>query len=361
MNFLGKMFGASRSQALAGLDLGSATLKVAQVRATPQGVELVTIGGIPTPLEAMKGGVIVDVNLLGEAVAELLAAARLSPGTRLVSAVTGGQVVIRPIQMAKIPDKELPTAIRFEAERYLAYPVSQAQVTGIKLRDIDDKKQETLLIAAPNELVSKAKEVIQVANCQAEAIDLEPLVLRRTLKICAPEKLKRRVALVNLGGYQSSVNILRDGVLCHYRTIPVGGMALTQAIGNSLNLPYEEAEKLKKSKGEVLLDDTPAPPAVRSIFNAMQPVLSKLVTELKRSTDYYSATYKGEHVDLLYLCGGTAHLRRLDAYLKKELRISCEIADPFTNIVLPKNSTISRDMLKDLAPSAMSVLGLALR
>ncbi len=361
MNFLGKMFGTSRTQALAGLDLGSATLKVAQVRATANGVELVTIGGIPTPPEAMKGGVIVDVNSLGEAVAELMAAARLPLGTRLVSAVTGGQVVIRPITMVKMSEKELPNAIRFEAERYLAYPVSQAQVTGIKLRDIDAKQMETLLIAAPNEIISKAKEVIQVAQCQPEAIDLEPLVLRRALKICAPEKLKRNVALVNLGAFQSSVNILREGVLCHNRTIPIGGISLTQSIGNNLNLPFDEAEKLKKSKGEVLLDGTPAPPAVKSIYTAIQPVLTRLVTELKRSLDYFQATYKGESVALVILCGGTAHLRRLDAFLKKELRITCEIADPFTNVALPKNSTITRETLHDLAPSAMSVMGLALR
>lgn len=361
MNFLGKMFSSSRPAAVAGLDLGSATLKVAQVKVSDKGVELVTIGGMPTPPEAMKGGVIVDVNILSEAVADLVAAARITPGARLVSAVTGSQVVIRPITMTKMTDKELPQAIRFEAERYLAYPVAQAQVTGIRLRDIDSKNMETLLIAAPNDLVSKAKEVIKGANSQVEAIDLEPMVLRRSLKVCAPDKLKRRVALVNLGANQSSVTILHEGVLCHNRTIPLGGVSITQAIGNNLNLPFEDAEKLKKTKGEVLMDGTPAPPAVKSIFTAMQPVLGKLVTELKRSTDYYAATYKGEHLDVMILLGGTAHLRRLDAYLKKELKVSCEIADPFVNINLPKNSNLTRETLKDLAPSAMPVLGLALR
>lgn len=361
MNFLGKMFGTSRTQVVAGLDLGSAMLKVAQVRPVASGIELVTIGGVPTPPDAMRSGAIVDVNLLGEAVGQLLEAARLPPGTRLVSAVTGSQVVIRPITMTRMTDKELPGAIRFEAEKYLAYPVSQAQVTGIKLRDIDARSMETLLVAAPMELISKAKEVIQVADCQAEAIDLEPLVLRRALKLCSPEKLQRRVALVNLGANQSSVNILREGVLCHNRTIPFGGVAVTQALSNGLNLPFEEAEKIKKTKLEILADSAQAPPTVKSMLLAIQSPLSRLVTEIKRSLDYYQATYKGEHVEQLVLCGGTAQLRRLDAFLKKELKVPCEIGNPFSNISLPRGSSLTRETLADLAPSAMTVIGLALR
>ncbi len=361
MNFLGKMFGGSRSQVVAGLDIGSANLKVAQVRATGSGTELVTLGGLPTPPDAMKNGAIIDATALGEAVAELLDAARLGPGTRLVASVAGSQVIIRPIVMNRVADRELAGAIRFEAERYLAYPVAQAQVYGIKLRDIDQKSMETLLVAAPNEIITSAKEVIKVAQCTPEAIDLEPLVLRRALKLCAPDKLQRRVALVNLGAAQSSINILREGVLCHNRTIPMGGQSLTQAIGNNLNLPFDEAEKLKKMKGEVLLDTTPVAPAVKSVYNAMQPVLDRLLTDLRRSLDYYHATYKGESVDLLILCGGTAQLKKLDAYLKKELEIPCEIADPFVNLTMPKNSNLTRASLRELAPSAMSVIGLALR
>jgi type IV pilus assembly protein PilM len=199
---------------------------------------------------------------------------------------------------------------------------------------------------------------------QPEAIDLEPFALLRALQMMAPPgKLQQCIALVNLGASSSSINIFKGGVLRHNRTITIAGNSFTKAIGQSLNLSFEEAEKIKKEKGVIRVekDATPVPPTTMRIFNVILPVLTELVTEIQRSFDYYRSRYRGESVDLCVLSGGTAKFKNIDAYLFNELGITCEIANPFKNLSIQKVSGMTPDDLEELAPSAMAVIGLALR
>lgn len=97
------------------------------------------------------------------------------------------------------------------------------------------------------------------------------------------------------------------------------------------------------------------------IFNVILPVLTELVTEVQRSFDYYRSRYRGESVDLVVLSGGTARFKNIEAYLSNELSIQCEVANPFRNLSVQKISGMTPDDLEELAPSAMAVIGLALR
>lgn len=312
----------------------------------------------------IRDGAVVDARMLGDAIRQLLVDSAVPTNTKIVSAVTGQQVVIRPISMTKMTEKELIQAIRFEAERYLPYSVTEAQITGIKLQDTDEKSMDVLLIAAPNEMVNNAKEVVKMAEVQPEAIDLEPFALLRALQLTASsEKMQQCIALVNLGASSSSINIFKGGVLRHNRTITIAGNSFTKAIGQSLNLSFEEAEKIKKEKGVIRVekDATPVPPTTMRIFNVILPVLTELVTEVQRSFDYYRSRYRGESVDLVVLSGGTARFKNIEAYLSNELSIQCEVANPFRNLSVQKISGMTPDDLEELAPSAMAVIGLALR
>lgn len=364
MDFFKKLFGGSRAPMVGGLDVGSSMIKVAQVRKTSSGAQLVAFGACPTPPMTIRDGAVVDARMLGDAIRQLLADSSVAANTKIVSAVTGQQVVIRPISMTKMTEKELIQAIRFEAERYLPYSVTEAQITGIKLQDTDEKSMDVLLIAAPNEMVNNAKEVVKMAEVQPEAIDLEPFALLRALQLTAsPEKMQQCIALVNLGASSSSINIFKGGVLRHNRTITIAGNSFTKAIGQSLNLSFEEAEKIKKEKGVIRVekDATPVPPTTMRIFNVILPVLTELVTEVQRSFDYYRSRYRGESVDLVVLSGGTARFKNIEAYLSNELSIQCEVANPFRNLSVQKISGMTPDDLEELAPSAMAVIGLALR
>jgi len=108
-------------------------------------------------------------------------------------------------------------------------------------------------------------------------------------------------------------------------------------------------------------DPTPLPPTTLRIFSVIGPVLSELVTEIQRSFDYYRSRYKFEGVENVVLCGGTSKFKNIDVFLSSELKVKCEIANPFKAINTAKLQGVSAEELADLAPMAMVVAGLALR
>lgn len=349
-----------------GLDIGTSSIKIAQINRDKNQLQLTRILMGPSPAMAIKDGQIVDARVLGEAIKQLVSTNKLNL-QRVVGTVSGQSVVIRPINMTAMTDRELQNAIKFEAERYLPYSVADAQIKGMILQKAlkeDEKTMEVLLVAAPNDMVRNMQEVIKLANIQPVAIDLEPFALLRALqKNLDAATLQKTIALINLGANSSSINIFKSGVLRHNRTITVAGNSFTKAIGQSLNLSFEEAEKIKKDKGMIRVpnDTTPVPPTTLRIFNVITPVLTELVTEIQRSFDYYRSRYRGESVDLVILSGGTARFKNIDAHIANELGIECQIADPFKNVSLSGVTGMTTDEIRDQAPALLVVMGLALR
>ena len=365
MDIIKSLFGGKSS--VGGLDVGGNTIKIAQVGRTSGGqyqLEKIAVG--PTPAMAVKDGAVVDARMLGDAIKQLYAAQRFKM-QKVDGVVAGQSVVIRPISMTTMTPRELRNAIRFEAERYLPYSVNDAQIDGIPLPSSgegDGKTMEVLLVAAPREMIRNAQEVIKQAGIHPHAIDLEPMALVRALKVNTEQRLfDQTIALINLGASSSSINIFKAGILRHNRTITVAGNSFTKAIGQALNLSFEEAEKLKKEKGVIRVekDATPVAPTTMRIYNVIIPVLTDLITEIQRSFDYYRSRYRPESVDAIFLSGGTARFKNIEAYIYNELGIQCQIANPFKNVSLSGVSGMSVEEIQELAPSLMVVMGLALR
>lgn len=365
MDFFRKLFAKAPDQGA--VDIGSSYVKLAVVEKKKSGPpELLYFAVEPTPPGTIKDGSILDAQSLGDTIAGLLRTNNIQAQKfKLVSAVAGQQVVIRPIPMTKMEPKEVMQAIRFEAERYLPYPVADATVSGTILEEDtgDGRTMEVLLVAVPNEIVEAAREVIKMADVEPSGITLEPLALQKSLKFCLDETaVSGTVALVNVGASFSSINIFSSDRLRHNRTISIAGNSFTKAIGQNLNVSFDEAEKIKLEKGEIRVDGgaDDLQPSTQKIFSLVEPVLKELVTEVQRSIDYYRSRYKDGSIDLVVLSGGTAAFKNIDAYLSKEFGVKCMVADPFKNLDISKVKGVSRSELKELAPASMVVLGLAL-
>jgi type IV pilus assembly protein PilM len=282
---------------------------------------------------------------------------------KVISLLSGQSIVLRPIIMPKMSDKEFKQALEHQASQYLPYQAEEAQIQGVVLRkelEEDPKSMEALLIAAPNEMVKNNQDVIKYANLTPSGIDMEPLAAFRALSICLePGQLKRTIALINIGASATSINIYKAGMLRTSRTIKVAGNNFTKVISQSLNLSFEEAEKIKKDKGVIRVekDATPVAPTTMRIFNVIIPVLTELITEVQRSFDFYRSRYSGESVELVVLAGGTARFRNIDAYISNELGVQCLIANPFRTMDISAVQGFSPETLQELAPSLLSAIG----
>jgi type IV pilus assembly protein PilM len=364
MQFFKKLF--KGKSIVGGLDIGTNNIKIAQISKTPSGLKLERFIEGPTPSMTIQDGKISDPNTLADTIKSMLENNKVNMD-QVVSAISGQSVVIRPINMTHMTERELDNAIKFEAERYLPYSVADACINGTILRrnlEEDEKLMEVLLVAAPNEMVGNTENMLKLAGLEPIAIDLEPFALVRTVQNSLTGDVSTRtIALINIGASSSSINIFKDGILRHNRTIMTAGNSFTKAIGQSLNLSFEEAEKVKIEKGVIRVekDATPVAPTTMRIFNVILPSLTDLVNDIQRSFDYYRSRYRGESVDHVVLSGGTAKFKNIEHYLTSELGVNCEVADPFKGIDISDVPGYTQEELQQAGPSLMVVTGLALR
>ena len=235
-----------------GLDIGSSSIRAVEVRHGKDDVTLSNFGQVPLPPGAVQGGVIQDPGAVTNALRQLWADARF--GTRKVTlGVTNPQLVVREMQVSNLPAKELRTSLRFQVRDMLPLAVDRALLDFYPLEDPGDAPTvRGLLIATPKEAVLHAVDAIEKAGLQVEHVDLASFALLR-----AAARLDAQVeAIVDIGAQITSLVVHADGEPLIVRTVPRGGMELTDAIATRLGVHPSEAEDLKCRFG-LHVDDRP--------------------------------------------------------------------------------------------------------
>jgi type IV pilus assembly protein PilM len=106
------------------------------------------------------------------------------------------------------------------------------------------------------------------------------------------------------------------------------------------------------------LDESDEGAMRQQVTDAITPILGELVTELRRSLDYYRNN-TGHGIDRMLICGGTARLPGLDTFLSAQLGLPVEVANPLRSVGVP--AKMDQSYLQEVAPVFAVSLGLAVR
>src|SRR5256712_6423460 len=294
-------------------DIGKRANKVAQIRRTGKGPELQRLGVAPTPRGSVEGGLVLDPQAVAQVLRGLLRAARIV-ARRAVVAVTGQNVLARVLRFPPIPEDEVKRAIRWEAERHLPFPVDEAVIDVQTVRQVtqnDQRQLEVLLAAAPEALVLTYIQTLQNARLTVDAIEVAALAMARGL---AQTPASGTHVLVNLGASMTDVAVVHDGIPQFTRPILVGSDAVTQAISKLLKVDEAAAEEVELRYG-LGWEEWPPEGAEGAYAAEMAEALSEVVTQVRRSLDFFRAQFAGVTINDMILCGGGGPLRHPDPHL----------------------------------------------
>ena len=90
------------------------------------------------------------------------------------------------------------------------------------------------------------------------------------------------------------------------------------------------------------------------------PHIGDLVTEIRRSLDYYQTRSRSAVVNQILLAGGLARLKNLDRTVAAELGLTTAVASPFVNVKVNPQA-FPPDRLEALGPTMAVAVGLAMR
>ncbi len=352
------------------VDIGSNSIKLVKM-AEGNGVpKLEKLGIALTPYGSVKDGFINDAKGVAEVIKKLLQANQIKDKL-CVSALSGQQVMIRLIKLPPMGEEEAKQAVFYQSERYIPFPVDQVVMDVKILGEVAEGDKKTLLallVASQKEAVNALAETLLQAGLKLYAIDVEPFVSLRASYECAfsgdDEMLLKNILFVELGASSSDISVVSQGILRFSRVIPIAGMNLTRAIATTLNVNFDEAEKVKKEQGAAIVDDelqrSMSLTVTRQVSNIMAPLLGSLMNEVQRSLAYYESRYRRARIDEVVLSGGGSKMRNISKYFARELGLDVKLADPLKPIQSDL-ANFTREYIMEASPLCAVSAGLAMR
>lgn len=335
-----------------GLDIGSHSIKLIEIsHENGENATLISAGSISTPPKALISNLPADHKAVSEAIKKLFKEAGARSREAHI-ALPESQVFTRVIEVPQLSERELASAIRWEAEQYVPLPLDQVNMDFTMLRssrDTGTDKMEVLLVASPKALLEKYLNILDNADLYASGAETEIIAASRALSRTALSV--KTSMIVSLGAQTSDFAILRSGILTFTRSISAGGEALSRALVQNLEFNQIQAEQYKKTYGleRNMLEG--------KIVTAVKPIMDTIVSEIKRAINHYQDRYKNERVDVILLSGGTAKLPGMVTYIAEETGIEVQLGNPWIGIRKDKRF----DVLNNEGVTFCVAAGLALR
>jgi type IV pilus assembly protein PilM len=339
-----------------GLDIGSSSVKLVQLKEKKGSYALQAWGSAPLPPEAIVDGALMNSAAIVQAIQDVLGEIKVKQKEAAIG-VRGHSVIIKKISLPRMTQEELDESIQWEAEQYIPFDVKDVNIdTQILARESDATGQmEVLLVAAKKDMINDYVSVCAEAGLTTTVVDVDAFAVQNAFEANYEAAPGQPVVLINVGAAVSNINIVMDGNATFTRDITMGGNAFTEEIQKQLNISYEEAEALKVGgQGEA---DTVVPQEVERVI---QGVADQMGGEVQRSLDFYAASAGDARITRVYLSGGTARIPGLFKVIEQRAGVPVEILNPFRGIEIDEGRFDPAQM-QLVAPAAAVAVGLALR
>jgi type IV pilus assembly protein PilM len=341
---------------LIGLDIGSSSIKVCQLKESRRSYQLQCFGSIPLPSEAIVDGSIMNATAVVDAIRELMASQRLKAKEVAVS-VSGHSVILRKINLPAMSREELDESIQWEAEQYIPFDINDVNVDVAILNEHNDQGQmDVMLVAARKDMINDYMSVVREANLLAKVVDVDCFAVQNAFEINYNLPVGETVALINVGAAVVNINVVGSGISAFTRDIAQGGNQYTDEIQKQLNVSYEEAEALKIGGGGADQDSV----VPQEVERVMQQVSETIANDVQRSLDFYAATSADASINRIYLSGGCAKVPALTKAVEAKTGVPVEVLDPFRQVDIGSRG-LDPQFLRQHAPLAAVSVGLALR
>lgn len=346
-----------------GVDIGSSSLKVVQLRKEKNQAILETYGELALgPYGGSEVGQATNLSAeqITETLKDLLRESKVTTNNCGVSIPYARSL----LTLVNLPYRKDPaeqkTVIELEARKYIPVAVSEVQLdwfvvpkgdpaqfkgestSGLDNTALKGETVEVLLVAVHNDELALLQNTVSNAGLNASFYEIE---IFSTIRACVEESIKP-VMIIDVGAASTKTYVVEHGVVALSHAITVGSQDITRAIAVASGVPIPEAELIKKEQG--FTGDAVASP---------QLVFSRIFAEARRVLMQYETAHK-KSVTQIVFTGGGGVTKELGIYAKNFFAIDVHVADPFAKTTAP---AFMRPVLQEIGPEFSVAVGLALR
>jgi type IV pilus assembly protein PilM len=334
---------------LLGLDIGSSTIKMIEMSAAGNEVVITGYGQVDRPSE--------DENF-SDALNELVQTSGIK-SKRVVTSVSGREVIVRYISMQPVDEENLPNAVRFEADKYIPYDLEEVVLDSQRLDESSlgfssSAEMKVLLVAAKRSLIEQRVQVLRESSLYPVVIDVDSFALGNAFElrnILSPraEVEGKVVSLIDIGAVKTNITIMIGNTSFFTREIYLAGNEFTEEIHKKLEVPPDQAEMLKKEPGVYALE----------VQEAVSTVVDDLANEVQLSFDFFESQFEKE-VEEIYISGGGSQFFSLEPDFERIFGKRINRWDPTEHFIV-RDDTVDVESLRRNAPQLAIAVGLASR
>jgi type IV pilus assembly protein PilM len=360
---LGSLF-SKGDTSVVGLDIGSSSIKVVQLRKDKGQMILETYGELSA---GPYGGASVGqaVNLSPAKTAELIK--DLFRESAITTKVGGLSIPLKSsllvaIEVPESVNNNLDQIIPIEARKYVPVPISEVALdwwvipksTTENLDDADRERKggalamtNVLVVAVHKDTIKQFQDISTAVGVETKFLEIETFSAMRS----SLQNDLGATVIVDLGAASTKVVIIDYGVVRLSHTISKGSQDVTHAIARSLNIPFIKAEEIKRRIGLVEKVDG------GSLTATLSPIVEYIFSEVTRVMVNYQKKYN-RSVDKVILIGGGASLKGIKEIASQHVYAPIVFGNPFERVQAP---AFLSPVLSEVGPSFAVAIGVAMR
>ena len=347
------LFGKKKS--VAGLDIGSSSIKMVELDGKSNQLSLVALGYQNLPDDTIIDGQIMELNVVSDVIQNVCSNFQVN-ADQVVTGVSGHSVIIKNIVLPPMSQDELEESIDWHAEEHIPYDLADVSL-DYQVTNSTSEATNVLIVACKRERIDNVRQAVQLAGKEPFVIDVDTFALQNCYEFNYQPDESQVVTLLNIGASTMNINIIKGTRSLFTRDITVGGSQFTDVLQRNLGLTFQQAEAVKRGVSHAVegIEE-------KSIEPLMNNVTELVAMEIQKTFDFYRATSEDNHtvVQKILISGGGSKLQGLAHDLSARLELPVEVMDPFRNIKVDSRK-FDPDYMSEIMPEMAVAVGLAMR
>ncbi|HIJ94705.1 MAG TPA: type IV pilus assembly protein PilM [Desulfuromonadales bacterium] len=346
------MFLFKKKKEVIGIDIGSSSVKLVQLKDNKGSLQLLNAAIIPLPPEAIVDNTLMDSSAVASVVKNLVSSMGIKVKD-VACSISGNSVIIRKIVLPAMPQEELEDQISWEAEQYIPFDINDVNMDFQILSpdSSDPSKMNVLLVASKKDIINDYVSVFNEAGLHLLVVDVDSFAVQNAFEAnytCGPEDI---LALINIGASVMNINIIKDGKTLFTRDVQMGGNLYTEEIQKQLGLSSDAAESAKKLAHATHNE---------ALIRAIEKINETITQEIRRSLDFYNSTANDERIRSVFVSGGCSKVYNLIPAISEKIGLPVDKLNPFAELTI-NDKDFDPEYLQEIGPLMAVPVGLAIR
>lgn len=332
------------------LDIGTAAVRIVQLRQSGEMWNLVKYGSAPVDIKIATSDAPEDQRRLGDVITNLLSQIGVVE-RNVVVGIPSGKMFATVVDLPNLPPQELASTIKYQAEQYIPMSIDEAKIDWAVLgrSQRDPQKNEVLLASVSNKFSEVRLDLVESIGLNVIALEPDPLALVRAL---VPGIDRNAHMIIDFGDFTTDIVMVFDNSPRLIRSIPTGKETLVKAAMQNLNVDNNQANQFILKFG--LHPDR----LEGQILKALDSTLEQFIGEVTKSVKFFQSRYPNVQLQSIILSGYTLSVPSFGEYIASKTGMQVTPGNAWSNV---RFSPELHDNLMQIAPQFAVAVGLAER